>query len=191
MKPDPTKLDLGGIVSGSLSASHLQGALVRAWGEDVVVTARHLGMEAGQQVVIGGERYTIDQVRGVDVPVTGPQPSEKWRDDLLFNGDLAVATLRETVPARVTRYAIAGDALGRGAMLHASGKLSTFPFQPHASFRQWTRGSYLRPAQFRDGDSGRPILMLDRHGKTLLAGVLSRIWWGEWLTLKPQHLKTP
>lgn len=188
MKPDPSKLDLGGIVTGSLSAAHLQGALVRAWGEDVVVTARHLGMEGGQQVVIGGERYTIAGVRGVDVPVTG-SAAERWRDDLLFNGDLAVATLRETVPARVTRYAIAGVALGKGHMLHANDKLSTFPFQPRTGFRNWTRGSYLRPAQFRDGDSGRPILMLDRHGKTLLCGVLSRIWWGEWLTLKPQHLQ--
>ena len=90
----------------------------------------------------------------------------------------------------MTRYPIAGQATGTGYMLRPGEDLLRFPYQRHASFRNWLRGSFLRPLQFREGDSGRPILALDRHGRTVLVSVLSRIWWGEWPFLRPQHLTT-
>jgi hypothetical protein len=182
--------DLSGIVHPHPSADHLNGALVRIGRTDHVVTARHLGMQGGQRVIIAGQDYTIANVRGIDLACTGPRPAAEWRDDRLLNGDLAIATLREEVPPGVTRYPIAGQATGTGYMLRPGEDLLRFPYQRHASFRNWLRGSFLRPLQFREGDSGRPILALDRHGRTVLVSVLSRIWWGEWPFLRPQHLTT-
>jgi len=180
--------DLSGIVWPHPSADHLNGALVRIGRTDHVVTARHLGMVSGQKVIIAGQTYTIAAVRGIDLACTGPKPSLDWREDRLLNGDIAIATLREDVPPTVTRYPIAGMHTGTGYMSRPGGELLRFPYQRHASFRNWLRGSYLRPLQFREGDSGRPILALDRHGRTVLVSVLSRIWWGEWALLRPQHL---
>lgn len=190
-KPDPARLDLSGIVSAHPSADHLNGALTRIGGVDHIVTARHLGMQGGQKVIITGSVYTVGAVRGIDLACTGPRPAADWRKDRLQNGDLAVATLQEEVPPFVKRYEIAGQAVGTGHMRHEGGDVSTFPFQRHASFRNWLRGSYLRPLQFRAGDSGRPVLTIGRNGQTLLVSVLSLIWWGEWAFLKPQHLQQP
>lgn len=186
-KPAPSP-DLSGIVIAHPSADHLNGALVRIGGVDHVVTARHLGMQGGQKVVIAGQTYTIGYVRGIDLACTGPRPAADWREDRLLNGDLAIATLREPVPPIVTRYPIAGMTTGTGYMLRPGDGTITFAFTRHASFRNWLRGSYANPVRFRSGDSGRPILAVDRHGRTLLVSVLSRTWWGEWPLIRPQHL---
>jgi len=179
--------DLSGIVHPHSSADHLNGALVRIGRTDHVVTARHLGMQGGQKVIIAGKDYTIAAVRGIDLACTGPKPAAEWREDRLLNGDIAVATLKEAVPPSVTRYPIAGLSAGTGYMLRPDDGVIRFPFQRHASWRNWLRGSYLRPMQFRAGDSGRPVLAMSRTGQTLLVSVLSRTWWGEWALLRPQH----
>lgn len=180
--------DISGIVHPHPSADHLNGALVRIGRTDHVVTARHLGMQGGQKVIIAGQAYTIAAVSGIDLACTGPRPAANWRDDRLLNGDIAIATLREEVPPTVTRYPIAGQATGTGYMLRPDDGLVRFSYQRHSSFRNWLRGSYANPIRFRAGDSGRPILALDRHGRTVLVSVLSRIWWGEWALLRHQHL---
>jgi hypothetical protein len=187
-RPEPPPPDFSGVVFGHPSAGHLSGVLIHHKGTDLVVTARHLYPQSGQKVMIAGQPYTLDVVRGIDVAVTGAKPSSDWKEDRLHNGDLLVATLKETVPAEVTRYPIAEMKSGTGQMLHANGKVSVFKFGPHTSFRQWLKGVGTTDRHFIGGDSGRPILHVDKSGRTLLVSVLSRQWWGEWLLLKREHL---
>ena len=94
-------LDLTGIVHPHPSADHLAGALVRVHGRDHIVTARHLGMQSGQRVILAGSAYTIGHVRGIDLPVTGPRPAADWRADRLLNGDLALLlpSCNQRIPA--------------------------------------------------------------------------------------------
>lgn len=186
-KPE-APLDFSGVVFGHPSAGHLSGVLIQHKGTTLVVTARHLYPQSGQKVMIAGNAYTLDVVRGIDLAITGNRPSPDWKTDRLHNGDLAVCTLKEQVPAEVTRYPIAELKSGTGSMLHASGKVSTFKFGPHASFSQWLKGVGTTDRHFIGGDSGRPILHVDKAGRTLLVSVLSRQWWGEWLLLKRAHL---
>lgn len=184
------QIDRSGIVTAHPSAPHLNGALIRIAGIDHIVTARHLGIQAGQKVRLAGRDFTIAAVRGVDIPVTGPVPSANWREDRLLNGDIAVATLREPVGPTITRYPLAGIASGTGYIVRGD-SITKFPFQPETSASHWLRGSKLRPLTFRSGDSGRPIFSIGKDGRTYLVSVLSRIWWGEWAFLKPHHFELP
>ncbi len=181
-------LDFSGIVHPHASAGHLNGALIQIGGVDMVITARHLGMQSGQKVIISGRDYTVRTAWGVDIPCTGPAPAAQWRADRLLNGDITLAWLAEEVPPEVRRYELAGLTSGTGYMLRGNGAILRFPFLSHASYRNWLRGSYGGPLRFQAGDSGRPILTAGRRGETLLVSVLSRIWWGEFALLRSRLL---
>lgn len=179
--------DISGLVSGHLSARHLSGALVAGpGGKTLVVTARHLGAHDGQKVIAGGEAFTLVNVRGIDI-ATSPEtnrPAENWRDDEVLNGDVTVAELTTEPPRHLTRYAIAEVSAGTGFMLQVSGKLTKFPIERHPTFRRWLHTSIWRQWQFGPGDSGRPILVLGRDGRTMISGPCSRQGRGGWALLR-------
>lgn len=186
MKPN---LDLSGIVSAHLSAKHLSGGLIAGpGGRTMVLTARHLGAHDGQKVIIGGEAYTLTNVRGIDLACTGPQPVKDWKMDEIYNGDVTVAELEEDVPRHLTRYPLAEVAAGTGHLLAASGMLTRFPIERHPYFKRWLHTSIYRQRQFKPGDSGRPVLVLGRDGRTMISGPVSRQGRGGWALLKFQDL---
>jgi len=183
--------DLSGVAAGIAPADHLNGAVI---GDRLVITARHLGAVKGQKLRVGGEAFTIVQVRPLDFSHLFGTEADVPPRSYYAAGDVALLWVDRPFPASVTRYPISAAISGSVACLHEDGRVATRGFgrRPIPGRRRlpaWILGD---GSGYIAGDSGRPQLIWNKAFRRWeLSGVLSRIWHGEWLRLgDPRVLPT-